>query len=82
MKYFLLFLTTFISCHAFYDYEHKPLSELKQIDAEVYYDDCFGIFIKYKDHWYDVSDSVHHTLCPCYLNERYHKSLSQELSGY
>jgi hypothetical protein len=82
-KIIMLFACSFSTCFSNqWYYEHKDLSELKEINAKVFYDDRFAVYIKYKNHWYEVVNSDHHELCPCFLKERYHKDLCQELSGY
>lgn len=92
MKKMILFLYPFLMLNAlhadYWDYEHVPLDELIKLEnADVYYDGRLAIFIKYKDHWYEVENNAHHTLCPCPPPNKdlifdLKKNLTEELGGH
>lgn len=52
-----IFLFNSFFLNAGWEYQPIPYSEPIKINAEVYYHDIYGLFIKYNDTWYEIIDT-------------------------
>lgn len=79
MKYILFFLAISAQCCAMFDFGYKPMENLTQVNASVYTDEHFGIFINCNGHWFEVPYTTHHPHCLCFLKS--HDSLMSEIGN-